>query len=152
MAGHDAFKVQVVIGSQVSASAAGLDQKKESARWARRVYVALQAFSDYGEARRRTPSLGAFRSWAASNGKFTASQIKDRESDVTMSDPALRHLSVFQVPSEVDSSGAVEVQSHIAIGVTSGCPRIYFYTGVIDQIGKVCVGYVGPHLRSASGY
>jgi hypothetical protein len=142
----------LLIGSQVSDFAADLDQKKESASWARRVYVALQALNDYGEARRRTPSPGAFRSWAASNGKFTASQIKDRESDATMSDPTLRALRVFQVPSEVDASGAMEMQSHIAIGVTSGCPRIYFYTGVIDQIGKVCVGYVGPHLRTASGY
>lgn len=142
----------LVLGSQVRDSAAELDGKRETTGWARRVHVALKALNDYGEARQRKHSSGSFRSWASSKDKFPSGQIKDRESESTMSDPRLASRRVFKVPREVDQTGSKEMQSHIAIGVTSGCPRIYFDLSSIDQTGKICVGYVGPHLPTASGY
>lgn len=143
---------KLIIGDQVRDFVAELDGKRESASWARRVHVALQALNDYGDARERSHASGSFRSWASSRGKFTSSQIKDRESETTMSDPKLGVLRIFRVPREVDSTGFKEMQSHIAIGVTTGCPRIYYDLDSIEKTGKICVGYVGPHLPTASGY
>jgi tetratricopeptide (TPR) repeat protein len=125
-----------------------VDNRSESAGWAKAIFRSLSALNDYAAARKRDRGVGPFRKWSSANDGISGQQIKDKESEGTMNTPNLRELRRFSVPVEYMASGSVLMESHIAIGVVMGCPRIHYCVESIDVIGKLCVGYVGQHLKT----
>jgi hypothetical protein len=125
-----------------------LDNRPESSSWTKEIFNSLSALNDYAAARKQDRRVGPFRKWASENNKLSAHKIKDKESEGTMNTPNLRELRRFSVPVEYMASRSVLMESHIAIGVVMGCPRIHYCVESIDVIGKLCVGYVGQHLKT----
>jgi hypothetical protein len=140
----------------VSASldrAAALDASDRSLDWAKRVWTLLRGLNDYarhvssGQLRSgladycRNPPLGAFQlNW---------SKVALRESESTEGNPMCRRARSFPVPVAVNPVGEEIMFPHLKVDNFPPAPRVHFLD-TARQIGQVVVGYVGPHLPTAS--
>lgn len=70
------------------------------------------------------------------------------ESDTVRNREDLRRLREFPVPTSVDPSGKVLMESHFRIGSGDGfAPRLYYFDNT-GADGRVYVGYIGRHPKN----
>lgn len=139
---------------QVDEGAAELDTDPRCGIYAQRCWEALRALDHYARAKRESKVSGDFRSYCSDTpagfAAVSAQAVSMHESESTMGDPQLRGVREFTVSRDLDPAGRRIMQAHIRLKpVGSVAPRLYFLDDTGGRTGKVHVGYVGHHLRTA---
>jgi hypothetical protein len=129
---------------------ADLDSATEAQPWANRSWLAFRALHAYGEALNQEKDPGTFWTWCENTDNphhwpATTKKLAMAESRRVRTTAKLWHKRLFPVDMEISSSGRVHMEAHIKIAEGGGllAPRIYFYAS--SRLGKVYVGYFGPH-------
>jgi hypothetical protein len=129
---------------------ADLDSAVEVHAWGNTSWRAFRALHAYGEAINGATDPGNFWIWCENSGDphiwpATSKKLAMVESSRVRNDDKLWKKRIFPVDREVDPSGTMYMEAHIKIAEGGGlrAPRIYFY--VDRRLGKVHVGYFGPH-------
>ncbi|MFI0742496.1 hypothetical protein ACH4PU_31130 [Streptomyces sp. NPDC021100] len=143
----------VVLGD-VLATVRPLRGNAWEATWRQRTWEALRALDAYARAKSEhgaelLPHLAAYLSWKDAPVPMPRSRYSATESQLVLNTLKLREERVFPVPREVHPSGRVLMAEHIRIG--SGkppAPRLHLYDNTAGN-GRVYVGYLGGHLRTA---
>lgn len=127
-----------------------LDAAVEARAWGQTAWRAFLALYSYGEALHSSSSTADFWTWCATSGHphvwpATSKKLAMSESETLMNNEKFALKRVFPVDRAVDPSGRVTMEAHIKIaeGGGSQAPRIYFLSS--RELGKVFVGYFGPH-------
>ena len=126
-----------------------LDEHARSLDWARRLWTMLRGLNDYAE----IVSSGNFTGGIADYCRNPPSgvlplawgKVSLRESESTMSRPHCVKARTFRVPTSVNLSGEALMMPHLKIDIVTPAPRAHFLDAT-RQIGKIVVGYIGPHL------
>lgn len=127
-----------------------LDTHEHAASWASTAWNLLAAANDYVSAKNDRGFQGDLFRYATSppdhNIPLPVKRLSLTESESTQINRALRRVRTFPVPREIDSSGEHYMDAHFKIGNGSPAPRIHFLDASASSIGKIIVGYFGPHL------
>lgn len=148
------LELEHVVLGDVVATARSLRGHPLEDRWRARAWQALLVLNAYARAAEEhgpvlLPHLSAYLEWREASAVLPRTWYVPSESQAVMNTPRLRSERVFAVPREVDPSGRVIMGEHIRIG--SGrppAPRMHLHDAV-PRTGRVYVGYVGEHLRTA---
>jgi hypothetical protein len=151
-----ACMAQVYLGDHLSlpddacVDLADLDSATEAQPWANRSWLAFRALRAYGEALKHEKDPGTFWTWCENSGNphhwpATSKKLAMAESKRVRTTAKLWHKRLFPVDTEVSATGRIHMEAHIKIAEGGGllAPRIYFYAS--HRLGKVYVGYFGPH-------
>jgi hypothetical protein len=87
---------------------------------------------------------GGIEIWLQLHG-YSPNQFASTESESTGNDPHLRRARTFKC-----STGYVYMPAHLKISKERPfAPRIHFSVEYVSTLGKVLIGYVGPHLPTS---
>lgn len=126
-----------------------LDRGQESLGWLLRTWTVLVKMEEYASARAAGAEGSAYVNFRAYVSEYPASGVTPRhvvlgESEVVRTQSELRGIRTFPTP-----MGERFFQEHVRIGSSGAppAPRLHYYDATVE-IGKVLVGYVGPHLKN----
>lgn len=129
-----------------------LDEHQRSLDWAKRLWTLLRGLNDYAEcvgSGRYQGSLADYcRNPPGGVLPLPWAKVALQESEATMNNAACYRARIFRVPEGVDSSGQICMPAHLKIDGAPPAPRAHFLDAS-SSVGKVVVGYVGPHLPIA---
>jgi hypothetical protein len=132
--------------------AALLDEHAKSILWARKIWTMLRGLNDYAT----IVTSGGFTGGLAQYSRnpppgvlpLPWGKLALNESEATMNNPECVRARVFSVPLSVEPTRQAVMFAHLKVDRVSPAPRVHFLDKV-DLVGKVIVGYVGPHLPTA---
>ena len=80
---------------------------------------------------------------------YSSSLLALKESASTDSNKKFRKERTFEVPREADPTGEIYMPAHMKLpGNYPIKPRIHFTLDTLSTVGKIYIGYVGPHLTT----
>jgi len=120
-----------------------LDRHPTAEKIALRIVRDLRLLDRYAKEVKDGKATSNFKLWGQLEG-LTDDQFAEKESDLSKVTKAQRTFTVDPI---VDPSGRAFMQSHFRLPKDkSVAPRMHVYLESIAKIGKVYVGYIGPHL------
>ncbi|MDQ0241399.1 hypothetical protein [Arthrobacter bambusae] len=129
---------------------AGLDEHDAIGRWCDMTWSILLALSDYARFKAEGAQIAGVHAYLESplpGGRaYHPSRHARDESESVKNNPSYSAPRTLVVPTTVDPSGKVFMGAHFRIakhGLVS--PRLHYFDAT-STIGKVIVGYIGPHL------
>lgn len=145
----------LVIPDDVVEQAGDLDRYGRLS-WVERLGRALLGLARYAKARQDGElddqvNFHLFcRDIDASAECWPAKRVALRESDTVEQSSSMRNQRVLPVSAQVDRAGRVYMGAHLGIDRTPPAPHIRFHDDTNGPTRKVHVGFVGPHLDTAS--
>ncbi|OLT24059.1 hypothetical protein BJF79_13965 [Actinomadura sp. CNU-125] len=128
-----------------------MDEMPSAASWAQTAWQAMLAMNDYAEASATGRFSGGFRAWCTEPPSgahaISAGKVAADESDTVKASAKMSRARLLPVPVEVDPSGRLHMWAHVRLGGGAGmsAPRLH-YADAVKQMGKIYIGYLGPHL------
>lgn len=130
---------------------AEIDQLDAMQNWshvAQRIKADLELLNRYAEEHRAGRVKIGFYNWAQMHG-YSANLLALRESETTDGNKKLRRERTFKVPREADATGEIYMPAHLKLpGNYPIKPRIHFTLDTLNSVGKIYIGYIGPHLST----
>ncbi len=131
-----------------------LESQRESNAWLSTTLEILKTLDQYA-AFKKTEEGKAFKgdlkqylSNSASEGRHTFPPARYRPSESQMTKGRWRAERTFRVPISVEESGSILMLKHVEIQTRGSIsPRLYFEDRTAD-LGKIVVGYIGPHPKN----
>ena len=134
-----------------SGAVASLDTSGRRKARGRSVIDALAALHFYATDRYRG---GDFKHWCIHGGdgrvSLSANAVAMQESDSVRRDQRMWRARLFPVDPVLDATGARTMFAHVRLDNGPAAPRLYFLDDTRGKTGKIHVGYIGPHLPTAS--
>ncbi|MGI5337748.1 hypothetical protein ACQEVS_10265 [Streptomyces sp. CA-181903] len=132
--------------------ALGLDEDPMSRTWAAKGWTALVSLNSYAAAAREGRFNGGFyqfcRTPPAGGKPYSVKQVAMSESETAMEQYG--HERLFPAP----GGERVQMKAHVRLAVRGRAPRVYFLDEVKatrgGSAGHLVIGYVGPHLTTAT--
>ncbi|MFI0020031.1 hypothetical protein [Streptomyces griseus] len=130
----------------------GLDDHELARIWAAKAWQALRSLDSYATAQNDGLVSGGYYEFCRNPSVpgaliFPVKQVAMGETEATRN--TWGGERIFNVPTEVDACGRIEMGKHLKLGSKGGIsPRIYFYDDSCGPTGRVIVGYIGPHLTN----
>jgi hypothetical protein len=108
----------------------------------------LRTLNSYAELKQSGEFNGGFMNYSRGESKggfLKIPELKPAESESVLNNPRLRKQREIEVPTQVDPSGRIIAEMHVALQNMNNYPRMYFFdaTGIN---GKIYIGYIGEHL------
>jgi hypothetical protein len=109
----------------------------------------------YADSVARSVFSGDFKRWCTDPPPgeehcISAGKIALDESETVRGNAGLFGLRMLPVPAEVAPSERIYMGAHVRLGGGAGmsAPRMHFYDDAKGS-GKIYIGYLGPHLKTA---
>jgi hypothetical protein len=129
----------------VDADIEELDAMQNWSHVALRIKADLELLNRFAEEQKAGKVAIGFYNWAQLNG-YSSNLLALRESESTDNRKWLRRERMFRVPVEVDPTGEIYMPAHTKLpGKYPIKPRIHFSLDTLTTVGKIYIGYVGPH-------
>lgn len=125
-----------------------LDAMQNWSHVAQRIKTDLELLNRFAEEQKAGKVKVGFYSWAQMHG-YSSSLLALKESESTDSNKKFRKERTFEVPREADPTGEIYMPAHMKLpGNYPIKPRIHFTLDTLSTVGKIYIGYVGPHLTT----
>lgn len=125
-----------------------LDAMQNWSHVAQSIKTDLELLNRFAEEQKAGKVKVGFYSWAQMHG-YSSSRLALKESESTDSNKRFRELRTFEVPREADPTGEIYIPAHMKLpGNYPIKPRIHFTLDTLSTVGKIYIGYVGPHLTT----
>lgn len=125
-----------------------LDAMQNWSHVAQRIKTDLELLNRFAEEQKAGKVKVGFYNWAQMHG-YSSSLLALKESETTDNNKKLRTERTFQVPREADPTGEIYMPAHMKLpGNYPIKPRIHFTLDTLATVGKIYIGYVGPHLTT----
>ena len=132
-------------------AAAELDRSGRRKSRGRAVFNALEALHAYAIDAARGAN---FKQWCQQGGdgrvSYAANNVAMDESRSVRRSERMLGTRSFLVDPALDRSGRRIMTAHIRIDQGETAPRLYFLDDTSGHTGKVHIGYIGPHLPTAT--
>jgi hypothetical protein len=127
---------------------AELDAMQNWSHVAQRIKADLELLNRFAEEHKAGTVKVGFYNWAQFQG-YSSSLLALRESESTDNNRKLRRERTFKVPAKADPTGEMYMPAHMKLpGNYPIKPRIHFTLDTLPSLGKIYVGYIGPHLTT----
>ncbi|WP_420444062.1 hypothetical protein [Candidatus Poriferisodalis sp.] len=127
-----------------------LDQSGRRAARGKAVMRVLLAFHAYALDAHRE---GDFKHWCERRGHeyaCSANRVAMGESESVTNGERFRRSRQLPVDRVLDPSGARLMPAHVKIDQGPTAPRLHFLDDTRGETGKIHIGYIGPHLPTAT--
>ncbi|WP_131588699.1 hypothetical protein [Mycolicibacterium phlei] len=133
-----------------------LDSQQKRAVWAKKIWLALRALNDYCRVKADSYFSGDLAMYRVNPPDGSIPLLYEYaafESESTTSKPHLKAIRTFVVPTAVDASGQIYMQQHVKVDRGGqSAPRIHLYDDSGGATQRIYIGYIGPHLPTASAF
>jgi hypothetical protein len=125
--------------------------KSDLGAWCGKTWDGLETLNEYARAKSDGKASESFYQFLKNspNGylnNWSLAKYAAKDSESTMKSPAKRKQRELPVPTEVNPSGLVLMESHLSVNKNL---RVHFYDDTANT-GKIYVGYIGRHLDTSS--